>query len=236
MGLINYFRFNNKSSLEYNAVITGSGTFNTPAREVESVSVPGRNGDLHIDSGKFSNVLITYPASIVQDFKANFNALKAYLMAQTGYKRLDDTYDPDHYRRARFTGAIEPNMSPLNRAGDFSITFDCDPRRFLKSGEKEIDIISGMVLKNPTLYDALPLIRVYGSGTITINNISVAVIVTTQYTDLDCENQEAYEGATSCNSKITLTDGVFPVLTPGTNNITFSGFSEVKIIPHWWTT
>lgn len=232
---INYFTFNNKMSSDFNVWISGSGTFNTPIREVESISVPGRNGDLHIDNGKFANVPIVYPAFITDNFSANFDAMKAFLLSQRGYKKLSDTYQPDYYRRASFTGPIEPQMITLNRAGEFNISFDCDPRRFLKSGNRSVEIENNGTLKNSTLYTALPIIRAYGEGTLTVGDISVVITDDTAYVDLDCENQEAFEGSTNRNGDITLTDGQFPVLKPGTTTISYTGITSVEIIPHWWT-
>jgi phage-related protein len=101
-------------------------------------------------------------------------------------------------------------------------------------GEKPISIASGFRIKNPTLHDANPLIDVVGSGTISINSVSVTVNVSGE-TIIDCDTQEAYYGSTSRNSNITLNNGEFPKLTPGENTITYSGFTSVKITPRWWT-
>lgn len=234
MGLIyEYLTYNGKSSRDFDVWISGTGTFDAPKREVESVPVPGRNGDLHIDNGRFSNLEITYPAFITKDFRHNFEAFKAYLLSQRGYQKLEDSYHPEHYRLAAFQRDIFPEMTALNRAGRFDITFDCDPRRFLKDGER-MRQLTNPIFKNPTLYRANPTFRVYGTGTLTVGDISVVVNTADEYTDIDCEIQEAYKGTTSCNNKITLTDGKFPVLEPGINEITFTG-GDVYIAPHYWT-
>lgn len=233
MGL-NYFTYNGRMSSDFNLWISGSGTFNTPVREVESISVPGRNGDLHIDNGKFANIPITYPAFISQDFSANFDAMKAFMLSQRGYKELTDSYDPGHFRRASYVGPLDPQMITLNRAGEFEIVFDCDPRRFLKSGNRSVEITSGSTIKNPTYYTALPLIRAYGTGTVTINDVSVTITDATSYVDLDCENQEAYEGSINRNGDITLVNGEFPSLEPGVNTISYT-VNSLELTPHWWT-
>ena len=237
MGLVyEYFTFNGKSSLDYEVVISGGGTFKSPNRDVESISVPGRNGDLHIDNERFNNVEITYPAFIVKAFKENFSAFKAFLLSQRGYKRLEDTYHPDYYRLACFKSAVEPDMTTRNLSGSFNVTFDCDPRCFLKSGEKTIYVTSSsMTVKNPTQFNALPKIMAYGTGTITINGISIVVNSANVYTDIDCELQEAYKGSTSCNDNITLSNGIFPYLSPGLNTISYTGFSSLTITPRYWT-
>ena len=235
MGVIpyEYLMFSGRSSEDFKAHISGSGTFISPTRDVESISVPGRNGDLHVDNGRFTNVPIIYPAFITEDFEKNYSAYKAFLCAQIGYKILADSYHPDHYRRAMFNGGISPEMATLNRAGSFELSFDCDPRLFLKSGDKVIRINGGGDIYNRTQFASKPIIRAYGTGTLTIGDVSIEIISADEYTDIDCELQEAYKDSINCNSNIVLENGVFPELMPGLNEITYSGILD--IIPKWWT-
>ena len=229
-----YLTFNGKSSRDFEVWISGSGTFDAPERDVESISIPGRDGDLHIDNGRFKNIVITYPAFITKDFRHNFDGFKAYMLAQRGYKKLTDTYHPEYYRLAVYKNAITPKMSTLNRAGSFDVSFDCDPRRFLLTGEEVKTVTGSGQLRNPTMYEAKPLLRAYGTGTITINGIRIVITAANTYTDVDCEIEEAYKGSTNRNAYITLTDGAFPVLTSGLNSIAFTG-SRLEITPRWWT-
>ena len=233
---MNYLVFDGKNSADYNVFISGEATYNTPEKDIELISIPGKNGTLSIDKKRYANININYPAFIAHDFRANFDAFKALLMSSSGYSKLSDTYDPDHYRLARYHAAIEPSMDQLNRHGTFNITFDCDPRRFLKSGDKVAEFTASGTLKNPTLFEALPLIRVYGTGYFECNNVYVQITSANEYTDIDCELQEAYKGSTNCNGNIVLVDGVFPSLKSGINSITKgSGMTSIKIYPRWWT-
>lgn len=236
MGVVyEYLTFDGKSSRDFEAWISGEGTFDAPERDVENIEIPGRNGDLHIDNGRYKNLPIRYPAFITKDFSQNFDAFKDYMLSQRGYKRLEDSYHPDYYRLAEYKASISPKMGPLNRAGSFDIVFDCDPRRFLKSGEKAKIWTSGGQLKNPTMHTALPHIRAYGTGTLTISSISVTVNTASEYTDIDSEIQEAYKGSISCNMNIIMTNGELPKFQPGINTISFTGFSRLEITPRWWT-
>lgn len=235
MGVIyEYLTFNNKSSRDFEVWISGSGTFNAPERDVENITVPGRNGDLHIDHGRFKNIQIVYPAFITKDFRANFDAFKAFMLSQRGYKRLCDTYSPEVYRMAAYKSTIEPKMTARNLAGSFNIVFDCDPRRFLVSGEQKKTYTAAGELRNPTLYPSAPLIRAYGNGSLTINDTTLTIAGISDYIDIDCDLQEAYKGSESLNSKVTLDDGSFPRLEPGTNEISFT-VSTIEITPRWWT-
>ena len=232
---MNYLMYGELNSADYDVFISGEGTYNTPARDVEIIPIPGKNGTLSIDNKRFNNVDITYPAFIVNDFKQNYSAFKAGLMSQSGYNKLVDTYDEDHYRLARYSYEITPTMDQYNRHGQFSIIFDCDPRRFLKTGDRVVTFESAGALKNPTMFEALPLIRAYGTGSFTVNGITVTITTASEYTDIDSETQEAYKGTTSCNGNITLTSGIFPALGKGVNEITMTGVTKLEITPRWWT-
>lgn len=236
MGLVyEYLMFAGKSSEDFKCHISGSGTFVSPSRDIESIAVPGRNGDLHIDNGRFSNVIITYPAFITEDFDQNYSALKAFLLSKTKQERLADSYHPDHFRKGIFHGSIDPKMTTRNKAGSFDLTFDCDPRMFLKEGEKVHVFTNAGTLKNNTAFPSKPFIMAYGTGTLTIGSISLQITSANEYTNIDCDIQEAYKGTTNCNTNIVLTNGEFPELLPGNNEISFTGLTSIEITPRWWT-
>lgn len=230
----NYFIFNGYNSKDYGVYISGLNTFVGAERDTEVISIPGRNGDLTIDNGRYKNIEITYPAFIYDKFDMNVSAFRGILLSSRGYKRLEDSYHPQEYRKARYTGSFTPDVVDWLSAGEFDLTFDCDPRRFLKEGENPITINSGDRLKNHTMFDAKPIIRAYGTGTLHINDISLRVNTADGYTDIDCELQEAYKGTTNCNGNIILTDGIFPILAGGDNLIRYSGFTQIDITPNWW--
>lgn len=234
MGL-NYFRYAEKNSTDFGVWISGESTYSSPEKDIEAVVIPGKNGTLTIDNGRFHNIAVSYPAFIVDNFVQNFDAFKAFLASVKGYAKLSDTYHPDYYRLARFNASIDPEMTQDNRHGRFTVTFDCDPRRFLVSGERAVTFTANGSLKNPALFDAKPLIRAYGIGYFTISGIRVNITTANEYTDIDCELQEAYKGTTNCNGNITLVNGEFPILKSGTNTIVISGLSRLDITPRWWT-
>lgn len=235
MGIINYFMYNNKSSMDFGVWISGEATYQSPDRDMEEVAIPGRNGTLSLDNGRFQNLIIPYRAFITDDFERNFSAFKAFLMSVKGYGKLADTYHPEYFRLARFVSAIQPEMTQYNRRGQFTVNFDCDPRCFLKSGDRMRHIETGDTIRNSTLFTAKPFIRVYGTGAIAIGDCTVQVTSADVYTDIDAETQEAYQGNTNCNNNIVLVNGEFPTLAPGVTEITFTGFTEAYIMPRWWT-
>lgn len=172
------FTFDGESSRDYGVYLTGEGVYNAPEREVEMVSIPNRNGAFALDKGRFENIEVTYPAGIFADNEADFvqgiSDLRNLLCSKRGYVRLEDDYNPDEYRMAIYKSGLEVEPALL-RAGEFEITFECMPQRFLKSGETKVTMASGGTLTNPTLFDAKPMIELYGYGTADVNGYPINI-------------------------------------------------------------
>ena len=232
----NYFTLDGVDSRDYELYISGQGTFDSPARDVRFITVPGRDGDLIGLQTRLENGVLTYKNSfIVEDFDFNFRAFKALLLATTGYRRLIDTYHPSEYRLVAYTGRLSPDVTRRNNAGMFDITFNAMPQRWLLSGETEQTFTSNGTISNPTSFPAKPLLTVYGAGTVTIGSVSVTISEADEYTVIDCEMGYCYKGATSKNRYVTLSGNDFPTLQSGNTGIQLgSGITQVNIKPRWW--
>lgn len=165
--------FGGINSRTYGVYITGAGVFNSPERDVEMISIPGRDGAFALDNGRYSNMEVTYPAGLFgvdpADFADAISDFRNAIGSLVGYQRLEDGYNPGEYRQAVFKAGLE--VEPTNlEAGEFSITFDCKPQRFLTSGETAQDITSGDTITNPTPFDARPMLQAWGYGDIIMGN------------------------------------------------------------------
>lgn len=112
--------------------------FPTPEKDVETFEVPGRSGDLLIDYGSYKNVELTVEiaidgAAVDSDFLILYDALRAAIMVQNGYQRLEDSLYPNEYRVARAV-KCERDQSDT-QSGKAILTFDAKPQRYLTSGE-----------------------------------------------------------------------------------------------------
>lgn len=168
MGIIKGFTFDGVNSLDYNIGITGSAVYNAPTRDVEMISIPGRDGAYALDHGRFNNIEITYPSGMGDNDQTNFaqrvSDLRNQLASRVGYKRLEDEYNPDEYRMAIYKSGLEVSPVQYSRAGQFDIIFDCKPQRFLKSGESAVSKANNSTITNPTLFDAHPLLQFRSNG------------------------------------------------------------------------
>lgn len=231
---MNKILFNGRMSDSFGIYISGSGTYNAPERDTESIEIPGRNGALVIDNKRFKNVVVSYPAFIRQMFKEHAAGAREWLLQSAEYVRLEDSYHPEYFRLARFQGPLDFDTRFLNLSGECTLNFDCKPQRFLKSGEYKITTEKAIILYNPTGMEALPYIRIYGtSGQLIVGNTIMDISEIDEYIDIDCDTQNAFKETKNCNDKVT---NAFPTFPAGETGIIFSGdITRVEITPRWWT-
>lgn len=246
MAIFNSFSFDGLSSLDSGVYITGEAVFNAPERVVEMVNVPGRNGAIAIDQGRFENIEVTYPAGCfgasAPGFAGRVSTFRNAIASRYNYARLTDTYHPDEYRMGLYKAGLEVDAVRYNTAGEFRVVFDCMPQRWLTSGEIARTFTSNGTISNPTLFPAKPLLVVTGSGTLTLGSQVLTIAAgssSSQVIYIDCESQEAWEiigsSRISRNDYIQNAGEKFPELAAGSNVVQLgSGISEVVITPRWW--
>ena len=231
-----FFLYDNESSEDFGLYTAGSGVYNSPERISEVISVPGRNGDIIIDGGKFSNVDVVFTVVAKDDFKQQAIDTKAWLLSKFGYKRLEDSFNPDYYRRGKFAGNIEWTIGELLRYGSADLKFNCKPQLYLKTGETPVEFTAAGTITNPTRFARSPLIRVYGTGdgTLTVGNKTITLTDIDDYIVIDSMLMDCYKGTLNQNYKVSLSE--FPMLQPGITGLSFSGdITSVEITGRWWT-
>lgn len=244
MAVFKSLTFDGINSLNYGIYVTGEAVYNAPERAVEMVTIPGRNGALAIDQGYFENIEVSYPCGCFAETQADFaekvSAFRNAIGSRYSYKRLTDEYNADEYRLGLYKSGLEVSAVRYGTAGQFTITFDCKPQRFLTSGETELTVADGGTLTNPTAFESKPLIKVTGTGTLGIGEYILTITGTvTQTLYIDCETMEIYtlEGTvpTGASSLVSINKTDFPVLKPGHNGVSVgTGLSALKITPRWW--
>lgn len=235
-----YLIINGRNLKEFGIYAFGNSIHDFPERVVEKISVPGRTGDLFIDKGKWENIDVEY--SVVLLDGANLDRLKAFLMTLNGYVRIESTFEPDYYRMGRFLSASSPKVH--KEAATVTLTFDCKPQKWLKSGEVSnwsnsilVTEESPVTIYNPTAYPAWPYLMILPerpSGTITFTNYLVCVntygqpytkdighsIITAKREQhgnwyyIDCETKTAFWYGNNLTSLITVEGGDFPQIMP----------------------
>lgn len=176
----NYFEFAGLDSRDYKIVLSNDNGFDSPERDVEEVVIPGRNGTLILDNGRWKNQTITYNNCFIESsFETYFETLRADICTKFGYQRLEDSFHPNHYRMAMLEGTIEPKLGTNYAAGYFDVKFNVKPQKFLKSGETAVSVSSGGAITNPTLFDSHPMLEATGYGNISIAGQEIKIENTT---------------------------------------------------------
>ncbi|MBR2555159.1 MAG: hypothetical protein IKE94_09890 [Aeriscardovia sp.] len=237
MNTMHFLTFAGKRSIDFNIRISGEGTYDRPKRKTTSYDVAGRNGSLILDENSFDNIDITYPAFVIDDMPERIQNFANYMSSFAGYQRIEDTYHPDVYRLGQYkTDFTVKTSGHMNRQGEFNITFNCKPQRFLKSGEIAITFESAGNIWNRTNFDAQPLIRVYGSGagTVGIGPYLITITDIDEYVDIDCELMDAYKGTLNCNNNVAFNADSFKIPT-GVNGVNFTGLiTSVIVTPRYF--
>ena len=90
-------------------------------------------------------------------------------------------------------------------------------------------------LENPTLFESKPIIRVYGNGTLNVNNQYITVANSPYtYIDIDCELMDCYYGSNNANQYVSFSTTDYVTLRSGTNYFSYSGFTQVQVTPRWF--
>ena len=210
-----------------------------PKFSQEVQQVPGRNGDIILPHGSFLNYEQEYAAFLdakhIGKLEQVMPKVVDWLLGHPGYQRLEDSYFPDVYRMAYFADGAE-FISVFNEYGEGTLKFNCAPEKFYKTGEKSMTITKGQVLRNPSAFDAMPLITVTGSGSgsITFNGVGLSISSIQTSVTIDVKLHKAYNGSTNRNSTIS---GSYENMKLGQETtISWSGgVTGVSLIPRWWT-
>ena len=235
----NQFIYNGKRSYDDMClIITETPPFVIAERDVTFTSIPGKSGDLIEDNGRYKNVTKSYTVAILSDtfdLPLLVKKIAAWLGAPGGYIILSDTYDPNYFRYAKYSGNI--NIADiLLKIGTAKLNFNCKPYKYSFDGQQTVTIGTAGVLYNPENFASVPYIKIAGSGNITlsIGNASFAFKNVDGYIEIDGEIMAAYKGAELQNDKISFVG--FPALAPGANHISAVGnVSKIEIVPRWCT-
>ena len=232
--------WNGVSSDTLGIYVEKAPSMNRPARKMDSYDVPGRNGSIIRMQDAWENVEQSYDIFAGSDARHTapgyWRSIAGWLFSASGYAILSDDFEPGYYRKAYFEGPIDIE-NIMTQVGRATITFNCDPRRFLV---ETVETFTGSgTMTNPTIFTAKPTLRIYGtangSGTVSVGGKTLSIDAIVDGMVIDGENQNATDitGTYNYNGYIT---GDWPVLTAGSNIVAFTGdITSIEVTPHFWT-
>ena len=260
--------FNGKTSSSFGLRIGCPSVYNASGRDVSTYYVPGRIGAVYpaLDYSQIPNEVKEYNAALymradsMEQVERKMEDIRDWLMNVDGYAELTDSYEPQFYRRAFFTGGFAPVRKGAGQNFEIPLRFSCDPRRFL-TGTYNFEVHGARV---PVTYTTPATVNGFSirEGSKPLIYISKdAVVATITFTDVtvhsgtpanvelgkiylsgdeadfyfDAESLTAYdESGDPCNQYITDVTGEIR-LGPGQTEISINT-SEVAltVTPRWW--
>lgn len=156
--------FNGKSSADFGLIVEYYPESVHAPRRGELISIPGRNGVIIREDGAYDTYSQTFQIwfrnTLNRDTFQTARDVAEWLLGASGFCRLEDTYEPEHFRLARFVGPLNVE-TVLKNHGRATLEFDVQPQRYLKSGETPLTFTGGSsaTIMNPTQFEARPLLK-----------------------------------------------------------------------------
>jgi len=211
-------------------------TFTSPTRDVNVIQVPGRDGDLIMDNGRFESVIRSIPCRLEapkgENVEQLISQINNWLIDDGGFHEFRWDNDPEFKYLARVESDVV-SRRVLSKFGRVVIDFHLHPVKYLESSLEARQVTNGTNVANQFEIDAKPIIRIVGEGNITLNIGGQPLVLRgiSQGCMIDSETQTI----TSLDGSVTLFDRMyspFPVLRPGNNQVTFTGsVNQVFITP-----
>lgn len=230
----NWFKWNGVSCLQYGIYVNELPPPTIPAERMTHTNVPGKAGSLTTLEGDYvyDDVVLSCTCMIADPSK--IPAIAGWLRGSgtvTFADRDGGFYYASIANHIPFDKILRGNPHKM-----FTINFRCKPFWYMSEPEPIIlltELESTTTLDNPGNVPSEPVITVTGTGEITlmVNGTIIELSEMDGSITIDSQLQEAYNGTTSLNSRMS---GDFPVLLPGQNAISWSGdVSAITIEPNW---
>lgn len=227
------------SNKDVGITLQGAVEISAATPRIETVEIPGRNGDLHFWDGSFENRTASVDAFVYSpDFvKHRFGEVNQWLLGNFGYRKLVTNDDREHFLMARVGNGADI-VARMNKLAPFTINFDCRPERFLTIGEERIEVYNkGTIVRNPTAFTSKPLYKIYtrSSSTASVSvgaNTLTFQPMTIDFVFYDAETRSMFDSDGDNLNMYASGDLPFEC---GEQAVTFNdSVSTVEIIPRWW--
>ena len=226
-----FFIWNGIDCRSKGVIMRGPAAIIRAEERVRHVEIPGVAGDLTETEGE--NIYNSYIQTVSISVKGGFNVRNIYKWLRgAGYVTFSG--EPDRKQAARVIGAITLNRVSRNIdhwAGE--VQFYCQPFKELLQEAKVTIGALGSTVRNSGDVTCRPMWKVTPSGSaaaVTAGGKTIAVTGLTSGTVIwiDSETMEVWNADRS--ALITASSaGEFPVLIPGANTVSGSGWSSIEI-------
>lgn len=230
------FTFNGVSSTTHGLRVTSDYVINSTGNDVETVAVPGRDGDLLISKNRLKSVTIELPCTIMSNRKlTDAESDISNWLNVAGYKDLTLSWDPDFIYRSAFIETFEI-AGLMRQFGKVKLNFLTYPVKFYKQGRTTQTLSNGATINGIGNVNAKPIITLVGSGdcTLTINGRKTKLRAVQNTITLDMQARQVFSGNLPAWDKVVRAPQYqMPYLDAGRNLISWDGDFMVKMAPYW---
>lgn len=228
-----YFIWKDKDCRAMGVKLSGPVPIVRPEERVEHVQIPGRSGDLTELEGEAIYNSYIQTATILVKGAARMREIWNWLRG-SGYVTFHG--EPDRKQPARIIGAVTLNKHSYNLDWwEGEVQFYCQPLKEKLQSDTVTVTSSGTAVRNAGDVISKPKITMTASGTSATvaaggNSLTITGLTSGKTYVIDSEIMEVSLTESSTTTLLTKNStGDFPVLQPGNNSVTGSGWSQLVI-------
>jgi len=232
------FTYKGISAKDMHLRVLNNMSFSSPTRDINMIQVPGRDGDLVMDNGRFNSVIRSIPCRVEVpngvDVEKAINNINNWLIDDGCLHEFEWDGDSEYGYLARVSDDVVSHRL-LSRLGTTTIDFRLHPIKYLRSSLIARSVVDGESIMNRFAINAKPILRVEGEGNITID-IGGRPLILERIGNGGCIIDSEAQTITDLAGTITLFERMrspFPILKPGNNTITITGNAQISIAPRF---
>ena len=222
----------NVFATQHNLYIVNRVNIPVSQKEIETISIAGRNGTLTKELGFLDRSITVNFNFKTRNRNDNMSKkIRNITSLLLNAKKISFTDDKEVYYKVKAVSIsdIERNLRVL---GSFSATFTVDPFAYYSPNSK-ILLTNHSKIYNIGTYESEPHIKVFGTcnATLNINNKELTLKDIDGFIEIDSELKETFKDSVSKNDKKV---GEYPLFLIGENTISWTGnVTKVEIEPRW---
>jgi len=219
-----YFTFKGVESTPY-LIVNRLPDIIKPKADVDVYEIEGRDGFLTHNKGTYRGYIKKVECSLKN--LCHIDYITSWL---DGSGDLILSNEPEKIYKATVINQID--IGRISRIFySFIVIFEVQPFKYINV--QNVVLTEPGTIHNPGTCPSLPLIKVTGTGnvTLTINGVDIELSDVSPEIIIDSDLLDCYRGTTNLNNQMV---GKFPSLKVGENTISWTGnVTQVEIEPRW---
>lgn len=234
-----YFEYKGKKSSDFFLTIEGNVSFGSASYDLSLKEVPGVDGDLAVSNQRIKGLDKIFPCRLRlppnKKIEEVITDISNWLKTDISWDDLFFSADPQFIYRALYYE--EYNVERIvSFYGKTALKFRIKPYKYFKDSLSPIEVTNGQYLTNKGTRPSKPLLRIEGTGDITIkfgsNQIRLKGVDQGIIVDLQAQVVTSLDGSRPAYDKVYTYP--FPDFPVGRHRVTWTGdVTKVELTPRW---